>query len=115
MSQPQAVIFDIGNVLIEWNPDGFYDGRIGEARRKQFFAEVPIGAANLAVDAGAPFRATIAGLMQNFLHWQAEAEKGQRGLERDRVRHLDRCHDDQRRQAVGQDVAEHDAPRGQRR
>lgn len=72
MSQPQAVIFDIGNVLIEWNPDRFYDGRIGEARRKQFFAEVPIGAANLAVDAGAPFRATIAGLASAHPSWATE-------------------------------------------
>jgi FMN phosphatase YigB (HAD superfamily) len=27
MLQPQAVIFDIGNVLIEWHPEAFYDAR----------------------------------------------------------------------------------------
>ena len=27
--QPQAVIFDIGNVLIEWNPERLYDRIIG--------------------------------------------------------------------------------------
>ena len=35
-----AVIFDIGNVLIEWQPERFYDAVIGEARRKRMFADV---------------------------------------------------------------------------
>ena len=34
MLQPQAVIFDIGNVLIGWQPEAYYDGQIGEARRR---------------------------------------------------------------------------------
>ncbi len=59
MLQPQAVIFDIGNVLMRWNPEGFYDARLGEVRRRQMFAETGIEAMNVAIDAGAPFRATV--------------------------------------------------------
>ena len=42
---------------------------------------------------------------------QADAEEGERRLERDRVRHLHRQHHDQRRQAVRQQVVQHDARR----
>ena len=59
MQQPQAVIFDIGNVLMHWNPEGFYDRRLGEAGRRRLFAETGIEAMNLSIDAGAPFRATV--------------------------------------------------------
>ena len=27
---PEAVVFDIGNVLIEWQPERFYDAVIGD-------------------------------------------------------------------------------------
>ncbi|MGL6209933.1 MAG: HAD family hydrolase [Paracoccaceae bacterium] len=72
MLRPQAVIFDIGNVLITWNPEAFYDARIGADRRQRFMAEVPIHAANLAVDAGAPFRDTIYGLAEAHPDWATE-------------------------------------------
>ena len=36
---PQAVVFDIGNVLIEWQPERFYDAEIGADRRRALFAE----------------------------------------------------------------------------
>lgn len=62
MSAIQAVVFDIGNVLIRWDPQGFYDARIGLAARQALFAAVPLEAANLAIDHGAPFYATIADL-----------------------------------------------------
>ncbi len=72
MLQPQAVIFDIGNVLIEWQPERFYDARIGPERRRRFMAEVAIHAANLSVDAGAPFRATIYDLAEAHPGWATE-------------------------------------------
>jgi len=72
MLRPQAVIFDIGNVLIEWNPERFYDARIGPERRVRFLHEVPIHAANLAIDAGAAFRPTIYGLAEAHPGWAAE-------------------------------------------
>ena len=56
---PEAVVFDIGNVLIEWNPERFYDGLIGPEARRRLFAEVDLHGMNEAVDAGARFRATV--------------------------------------------------------
>lgn len=55
----EAVIFDIGNVLIEWNPERFYDRAIGEAARKRLFSEVPLHAMNDEVDKGADFRVMV--------------------------------------------------------
>jgi 2-haloacid dehalogenase len=72
MLQPQAVIFDIGNVLIEWNPERFYDGRIGAERRAAFMDQVPIHAANLAIDAGAKFRQTLVDLATAYPAWATE-------------------------------------------
>ncbi|WP_149140413.1 HAD family hydrolase [Gemmobacter caeruleus] len=55
----EAVIFDIGNVLIEWNPERFYDWQIGRADREALFAEVDLHRMNDIIDAGGPFRETI--------------------------------------------------------
>lgn len=57
--KPEAVVFDIGNVLITWNPEGFYDAQIGRAQRERLFAEVDLHAMNEEVDAGAAFRDTV--------------------------------------------------------
>ena len=54
-----AVIFDIGNVLIEWQPERFYDGAIGRARREAMFAAVDLHGVNEKIDSGSPFRETI--------------------------------------------------------
>jgi 2-haloacid dehalogenase len=42
MSTIQAVLFDIGNVLIGWQPERFYDQEYGVARRKELFAAVDL-------------------------------------------------------------------------
>lgn len=70
--KPEAVVFDIGNVLMEWNPERFYDGAIGEARRRQLFAEVDLIGMNESIDAGALFRETIHALADATPHWGAE-------------------------------------------
>jgi 2-haloacid dehalogenase len=57
--QPEAVLFDIGNVLTHWQPEAFYDRVIGEDRRRRLFAEVDLIGMNIAIDAGALFRETI--------------------------------------------------------
>lgn len=56
---PRAVVFDIGNVLIGWNPEGFYDRMLGRDARKRLFAETGLVAMNERIDAGAPFRETV--------------------------------------------------------
>lgn len=51
--KPEAVIFDIGNVLIEWQPERHYDARFGEARRRALFEAVDLHGMNDRVDRGA--------------------------------------------------------------
>lgn len=72
MSQPQAVIFDIGNVLTGWQPQAFYDRVIGQDRRRALFAEVDLLAMNQALDSGAPFRDTVYALADQHPKWAAE-------------------------------------------
>ncbi len=57
--KPQAVIFDIGNVLIEWQPERFYDRVIGAERRQEMFDAVDLHGMNDRVDQGGNFRDTI--------------------------------------------------------
>ena len=68
----QAVVYDIGNVLIAWQPERYYDGRIGEAARRRLFAEVDLHGMNEAVDAGAPFRETIYDWAERHPDWARE-------------------------------------------
>ncbi|MCX7288258.1 MAG: HAD-IA family hydrolase [Rhodobacterales bacterium] len=57
--RPEAVVFDIGNVLVRWQPEAFYDRVIGPDRRRALFAEVDLHGMNEIVDAGGLFRETI--------------------------------------------------------
>ncbi|MDR0807668.1 MAG: HAD family phosphatase, partial [Gemmobacter sp.] len=67
-----AVVFDIGNVLIEWNPERFYDAEIGRARRTALFAAVNLHRMNDLIDAGAPFRETVKDWAGRHPGWAAE-------------------------------------------
>lgn len=69
---PQAVIFDIGNVLIEWQPERFYDRVIGEARRRAMFDAVDLHGMNDRVDRGAHFRDTIYSAAEEYPQFRAE-------------------------------------------
>ncbi|WP_122072159.1 HAD family phosphatase [Pseudophaeobacter sp. EL27] len=68
----EAVVFDIGNVLIEWNPERFYDARIGEEARKRLFDEVPLHEMNLGLDRGDPFRPAVYDLADQYPDWTEE-------------------------------------------
>lgn len=59
---PEAVVFDIGNVLVEWNPERVYDRLIGREARLRLFAEIDIEGMNREVDRGAPMRASVEAL-----------------------------------------------------
>jgi 2-haloacid dehalogenase len=60
MQTPKAVVFDIGNVLIEWRPERLYTRLIPDpAARQAFFEETQIFEMNLEVDRGAPFKEHI--------------------------------------------------------
>lgn len=55
----EAVVFDIGNVLIEWAPEKYYDRVYGPDHRRRLFSEVDLFAMNLLVDQGHDFHDTI--------------------------------------------------------
>lgn len=72
MSRPQAVIFDIGNVLTRWQPEAFYDRVIGQERRRALFAEVDLHGMNDRIDEGALFRETIYDWAEAHPAWRDE-------------------------------------------
>lgn len=72
MADIQAVIFDIGNVLIEWQPERFYDRVIGADRRKAMFAEIDLHGINDLVDRGHHFRDTIYAAAEENPEWRDE-------------------------------------------
>ncbi|MEO1557068.1 MAG: HAD family phosphatase [Pseudomonadota bacterium] len=68
----KAVVFDIGNVLIEWQPERFYDSVIGEVRRRDLFAAVDLHAMNDKVDLGHHFTDTIYATAEDYPDWRGE-------------------------------------------
>ena len=69
---PEAVIFDIGNVLTRWQPEAFYDRVIGEERRRALFAAVDLHHMNDLIDEGALFRETIYDWADRYPDWGPE-------------------------------------------
>lgn len=70
---PSAVVFDVGNVLVEWNRDRLYVELIPEAqKRADFFNEVLTMQVNLALDAGVPFGALLGELADMHPRWRSE-------------------------------------------
>jgi len=62
------IIFDIGGVLISWNPDTVYRKYFGNNLEKLslFYKETGIFEANAEMDRGRPFQETLAELATNF-------------------------------------------------
>ncbi len=71
---PQAVVFDIGNVLIEWLPENFFDREIGEDRRRALFAAVDLHTMNDRVDSGENFHDVLAETADSYPDWRVEIE-----------------------------------------
>lgn len=59
MTRICAVLFDIGNVLIGWQPEKFYDREFGPKRRQELFSRVDLHGMNERVDRGENFRDTV--------------------------------------------------------
>ncbi|WP_170559608.1 HAD family hydrolase [Ruegeria atlantica] len=68
----KAVVFDIGNVLIEWQPERYYDRIIGEERRRAMFSEVDLHGMNDLVDQGHHFTDTIYDWAEKYPEWRDE-------------------------------------------
>jgi 2-haloacid dehalogenase len=59
MIRPEIVLFDIGNVLIEWQPERYFDSIMPTTDRKRMFATVDLHAMNDKIDRGGEFREVI--------------------------------------------------------
>lgn len=70
--RPEAVIFDIGNVLIEWQPEVRYDAFVGPDRRAALFAAVDLHAMADAIDRGAGFVETVEATAAAYPDFAAE-------------------------------------------
>ncbi|MFQ6553688.1 HAD family hydrolase [Aestuariibius insulae] len=68
----QAVVFDIGNVLIDWKPERFYDRVIGEDRRRAMFAAVDLHEMNDRVDRGANWKDEVEAVAVAHPDWSDE-------------------------------------------
>ena len=68
----EAVVFDIGNVLIEWQPERYYDATIGRDRREKLFADVDLHAMNDRIDRGEDFKDVIYETAEQYPEWRAE-------------------------------------------
>jgi 2-haloacid dehalogenase len=55
----EAVVFDIGNVLIEWQPERFYDTLMAVEGRKKMFETIDLHRMNDLVDRGANWQETV--------------------------------------------------------
>lgn len=69
---PRAVLFDIGNVLIHWQPERFFERTIGADRQAAFFAAVPVLEMNERVDAGENFHKAIEDTIARYPDWAGE-------------------------------------------
>lgn len=69
---PDAVVFDIGNVLVGWDPEGYYDRAIGRVARTRLFREVPLHEMNARIDAGAPWHETVAETAEAHPRWRRD-------------------------------------------
>lgn len=72
MTQINAVLFDIGNVLIEWAPHRFFDSVIGAERRRALFAAVDLDGMNERVDRGENFHELLAQTASENPDWATE-------------------------------------------
>jgi 2-haloacid dehalogenase len=70
-----AVVFDIGNVLIEWQPERHYDRVIGETRRREMFAAVDLHAMNDGVDRGEHFPTKVSKTAAAYPEFAAEIQR----------------------------------------
>ncbi|MCB1338752.1 MAG: HAD family phosphatase [Maritimibacter sp.] len=70
--RPEAVVFDIGNVLIEWQPERAYDAMIGPERRAEMFAAVDLHHMNELVDRGHNFRETVYAAAEHYPEFRDE-------------------------------------------
>lgn len=71
----KAIIFDLGNVLIDWNPAYVFEKLIAdEERRKYFFANICTSEWNEEQDAGRLIATATKELVEKHPEWKTEIE-----------------------------------------
>ncbi|MEO0371092.1 MAG: HAD-IA family hydrolase [Pseudomonadota bacterium] len=70
--QVEAVIFDIGNVLIGWQPERYFDAQIGQTRRDALFAAVDLHGMMQRIDEGGVFGDVVEDTALAHPDWTAE-------------------------------------------
>jgi 2-haloacid dehalogenase len=66
-----GVVWDLGNVLIDWDPVAAVTAGLGEAEAERFFSGFDFGAWNHACDAGRPWSEALAELERDHPQWAA--------------------------------------------
>ena len=71
-----AVIFDLGGVLIDWNPSYVFDKMFGsdEEKKKHFFEKICTNDWNEMQDAGRPLKEATEELVAKFPEWKEYIE-----------------------------------------
>ena len=70
----EAVVFDIGNVLIEWQPERFYDTVMSVDDRKKMFKTVDLHRMNDLVDRGANWKDTVYATAEEYPEYREMIE-----------------------------------------
>ncbi|HVL70388.1 MAG TPA: HAD family phosphatase [Beijerinckiaceae bacterium] len=71
--RPTRAVFDIGNVLLRWDPRFLYRKVFSDPERMEWFlGEVCTPAWNLEQDRGRPWRTAVDGLIAEHPDWEAE-------------------------------------------
>lgn len=72
MSAIKAVVFDVGNILIRWDPDAMLTNYFNDSRDYAAFLDsTRLMWTNLEFDAGRPFKDGIGELVAAFPHYEA--------------------------------------------
>ena len=72
MTRPTAVVFDLGNVLIDWDPHPAVAAAVGDEEAARFLAadDFDFGAWNHEQDAGRPFEESEQEAVTRLPHWR---------------------------------------------
>ncbi|NHN55005.1 HAD family phosphatase [Calidifontibacter sp. DB0510] len=71
-SPPAAVVFDLGNVLIRWDPQRAIAAEVGDAQASAFLDDFDFHGFNLEQDAGRPWAEAIAEATDTHPHYERE-------------------------------------------
>lgn len=71
----KVVVWDIGRVLMEWEPEAYYDRAIGQDRRKALFDAVDLHEMNKSIDLGVHSREAAYALADKTPEWAPEIRR----------------------------------------